>query len=192
MHIRGDASGPGQGMQRVTSRDRSDARPQLVIPPDEGVLFLTQEGEILSPNRLTQLVRDYVNAVDRVVGDDRKSRSSRQGFALVAPTLIGRSDARTPEKHPGKSNAYDGIASGSPLPQRAQQHLHSRPVRVLAGGEYAAARAAANAPSVPRARRNGTRYPRGSACEVWWFATDPANETLLPAAGHIGPNAARS
>jgi integrase/recombinase XerD len=42
----------------------SDARPQLVMPPDEGVLFLTQEGESLSPNRLTQLVRDYVNAAE--------------------------------------------------------------------------------------------------------------------------------
>jgi integrase/recombinase XerD len=42
----------------------SDARPQLVMPPDEGALFLTQEGEVLSPNRLTQLVRDYVNAAE--------------------------------------------------------------------------------------------------------------------------------
>ena len=36
-------------------------------------------------------------------------------FELVAPTLIGRSTARTTEKHPEKSNAYDEIASGSPL-----------------------------------------------------------------------------
>jgi integrase/recombinase XerD len=40
------------------------ARPQLVMPPDEGVLFLTQEGEALSPDRLTQLVREYVVAAD--------------------------------------------------------------------------------------------------------------------------------
>jgi hypothetical protein len=38
-----------------------------------------------------------------------------KAFELVVPTLIGRSTARTPEKHPKKSNAYDGIASGSPL-----------------------------------------------------------------------------
>lgn len=42
----------------------SEARAELVMPPDEGVLFLTQEGEALSPNRLTQLVRDYVNAAE--------------------------------------------------------------------------------------------------------------------------------
>jgi hypothetical protein len=41
-----------------------EARPELVMPPDEGVLFLTQDGEALSPNRLTQLVRDYVNAAE--------------------------------------------------------------------------------------------------------------------------------
>ena len=31
---------------------------------DDGMLFLTATGEELSPNRLTQLVRDYVNAAD--------------------------------------------------------------------------------------------------------------------------------
>ncbi len=37
-----------------------EARGQLAVPPDEGVLFLTQEGEAISPERLTQLVREYV------------------------------------------------------------------------------------------------------------------------------------
>jgi integrase/recombinase XerD len=45
-------------------RYRIEARPQLVMPPDEGVLFLTQEGEELSPARLTQLARDYVAKAD--------------------------------------------------------------------------------------------------------------------------------
>lgn len=34
------------------------------MPPDAGVLFLTQEGEELSPNRLTQLVREHVTAAE--------------------------------------------------------------------------------------------------------------------------------
>ncbi len=42
----------------------NEARPELVMPPDAGVLFLTQEGDALSTNRLTQLVRDYVNAAE--------------------------------------------------------------------------------------------------------------------------------
>ncbi len=34
------------------------------MAPDEGVLFLTQEGDALSPERLTQLVREYVLAAE--------------------------------------------------------------------------------------------------------------------------------
>jgi integrase/recombinase XerD len=41
-----------------------EARGQLAVPPDEGVLFLTQEGEAISPERLTQLVREYVLAAE--------------------------------------------------------------------------------------------------------------------------------
>jgi len=37
-----------------------EARGELVMPPDEGVLFLTQDGEAISTDRLTQLVREYV------------------------------------------------------------------------------------------------------------------------------------
>jgi integrase/recombinase XerD len=42
----------------------NDVRPGLVVPPDDGTLFLTATGEELSPNRLTQLVREYVNQAD--------------------------------------------------------------------------------------------------------------------------------
>jgi integrase/recombinase XerD len=37
-----------------------EVRPQLVMPPDEGVLFLTQAGEALSSIWLTQVVRRYI------------------------------------------------------------------------------------------------------------------------------------
>lgn len=43
---------------------RSDVRPQLVMEPDEGVLFLTSEGDAFSPNGMTSLVRNYVLAAD--------------------------------------------------------------------------------------------------------------------------------
>jgi integrase/recombinase XerD len=43
---------------------RAEVRPQLVMEPDEGVLFLTADGQAFSPNRLTQLVRGYVLAAD--------------------------------------------------------------------------------------------------------------------------------
>src|SRR5690349_9590926 len=39
-------------------------RPELVVGPDEGTLFLTNLGESFTPNRLTQLVRNYVDAAE--------------------------------------------------------------------------------------------------------------------------------
>jgi integrase/recombinase XerD len=41
---------------------RDDVRPDLASGADEGVLFLSHLGEAFTPNRLTQLVRDYVDA----------------------------------------------------------------------------------------------------------------------------------
>lgn len=41
-----------------------EARPKLVLPPDPGTLFVTQEGEEISPHRLTQLVRTYIRAAE--------------------------------------------------------------------------------------------------------------------------------
>lgn len=39
-------------------------RPGLVVPPDESFVFLTNTGESITPNRLTQLVREYVDRAD--------------------------------------------------------------------------------------------------------------------------------
>jgi len=41
-----------------------EVRPSLVMEPDEGVLFLTADGESFTPNRLTQIARTYVNAAE--------------------------------------------------------------------------------------------------------------------------------
>jgi len=37
-----------------------EVRPELVVPPDEGALFLSNRGEMLQPISLTDLVRNYV------------------------------------------------------------------------------------------------------------------------------------
>ena len=42
----------------------AEVRPQLAIEPDDGRLFLTHDGQSFTPNRLTQLVREYVQAAD--------------------------------------------------------------------------------------------------------------------------------
>lgn len=39
---------------------RDDVRPHFVLGQDDGTLFLTQQGEGFSPNRLTQLVREHI------------------------------------------------------------------------------------------------------------------------------------
>ncbi len=41
---------------------RDEARGQLSLAQDDGTLFLSQQGEPLGPNRLTQLVRDTIDA----------------------------------------------------------------------------------------------------------------------------------
>jgi integrase/recombinase XerD len=41
---------------------QDDVRPELASGADEGTLFLTHLGQAFTPNRLTQLVRDYVDA----------------------------------------------------------------------------------------------------------------------------------
>ena len=41
-----------------------EIRPRLVMEPDEGIVFLTNLGESFTPNRLTQLVRNYVKAAE--------------------------------------------------------------------------------------------------------------------------------
>jgi integrase/recombinase XerD len=43
-------------------RYQTDVRPALVAGRDNATLFLTHTGEPFTPNRLTQLVREYVNA----------------------------------------------------------------------------------------------------------------------------------
>ncbi|OIP31345.1 MAG: recombinase XerD [Deltaproteobacteria bacterium CG2_30_63_29] len=39
-----------------------EVRGQLLVPPDDGTLFLTKDGEAFTRNRMSQLVRNYVDA----------------------------------------------------------------------------------------------------------------------------------
>ncbi len=40
---------------------RDDVRPQFALAQDDGTLFLTQQGEVFGPNRLSQLVREHID-----------------------------------------------------------------------------------------------------------------------------------
>jgi integrase/recombinase XerD len=54
------------GQRAITwgRRYQDEVRPGLVVPPDEGIMFLTTVGESITPNRLTALVRGYIRAAD--------------------------------------------------------------------------------------------------------------------------------
>ena len=41
-----------------------DARPSLALTPDDGLVFLTNVGLVFEPNRLTQIVRQYVDRAE--------------------------------------------------------------------------------------------------------------------------------
>ena len=43
---------------------RDDVRPDFACGADDGTLFLTTLGEAFAPNRMTQMVRDYIDAAD--------------------------------------------------------------------------------------------------------------------------------
>jgi integrase/recombinase XerD len=42
----------------------TEVRPTLALQPDDGILFLSNQGDFFSPNRLTQMVREYVAAAE--------------------------------------------------------------------------------------------------------------------------------
>ena len=46
------------------ARYLEEARPKLSLMPDEGIVFLTNLGTPFEPGRLTQLVRDYIDAAE--------------------------------------------------------------------------------------------------------------------------------
>jgi integrase/recombinase XerD len=68
----------------------TEVRPTLVRQPDEGVLFLSNQGETFSPNRLTQLVREYVAAAD--IGKSGSCHLFRHTMATLM--LEGGADIR--------------------------------------------------------------------------------------------------
>lgn len=51
----------GERALRWIDRYVTETRPALVLEPDDATLFLSNLGEAFSPNRLTQMVREYVD-----------------------------------------------------------------------------------------------------------------------------------
>ena len=67
-----------------------DARPGLVVPPDEGIVFLTHHGERFVPNSLPELVRGYVDRAE--IGKKGAAHLFRHTMATLM--LEGGADVR--------------------------------------------------------------------------------------------------
>ena len=52
----------GERAVRWVMKYLDESWPHLVLGNDDGTLFLTQAGESITPNRMTQLVRGYIEA----------------------------------------------------------------------------------------------------------------------------------
>ena len=77
-------------VERVLDGDLRDARPKLVTPPEEGALFVSHTGEAMIPNRLTELVRDHVNAS----GVNKKGSCHLFRHTMATLMLEGGADIR--------------------------------------------------------------------------------------------------
>ncbi len=97
----------GQRALAWVERYLQAARPHLVVPPDDGTLFLTVRGRPLATNRLSELVRRYVTAAGlRGKGSCHVFRHTLatlllQGGADVRhiQAILGHADLRTTARY---------------------------------------------------------------------------------------------
>ena len=80
----------GQRALAWIDRYITEVRPTLARQPDDGVLFLSNQGEAFSPNRLTQMVREYVAAAE--IGKSGSCHLFRHTMATLM--LEGGADIR--------------------------------------------------------------------------------------------------
>jgi len=67
-----------------------ESRPQLVLGDDDGTLFLTDDGHPITPNRMTQLVREYINGS----GVSKKGSCHIFRHSMATLMLEGGADVR--------------------------------------------------------------------------------------------------
>jgi len=123
-------------------RYRREVRPQLVVPPDPGRLFLTRRGRPLRENRLTELVHRYVQAAG--LGKQGSCHLFRHTMATLL--LEGGADVREVQEMLGHSHLsttalYTHVAIG----RLKQVHQAAHPA------ERSSARASSLAASLPAA-----------------------------------------
>jgi len=80
----------GERAIAFTDRYIAEVRPRLVMPPDDGALFVTHLGRPFSPNRMSQLVRKHVDAAE--LGKSGSCHLFRHSMATLM--LEGGADIR--------------------------------------------------------------------------------------------------
>jgi integrase/recombinase XerD len=127
------------------SRYLEEARGSLALTPDEGIVFLTNVGLVFEPNRLTQLVRHYVDKaeigktgachlfrhtcatlmlengadirfIQQLLGHEKLETT--QIYAQVSIRMLKEVHTRT---HPARLTA-DPAAAGTPVPVDPEAH----------------------------------------------------------------------
>jgi len=114
-----------------------EARPSLALTPDDGLVFLTNVGLAFEPNRLTQLVRDYVDAAE--IGKTGSCHLFRHTCATLM--LEGGADIRFIQQLLGHEKLETTqIYAQVSIRMLKEVHTRTHPARLTAapGGEAAA------------------------------------------------------
>jgi integrase/recombinase XerD len=107
-----------------------EVRPTLAVEPDDGTLFVTNTGEVFGLERLTQLVRGYVNAAD--IGKTGACHLFRHTCATLM--LEGGADIRFIQQLLGHSRLdTTQIYTQVSIRQLKQIHDATHPARAEAG-----------------------------------------------------------
>ena len=111
-----------------------EARPSLALTPDDGLVFLTNAGLAFEPNRLTQIVRDYVDAAE--IGKTGSCHLFRHTCATLM--LEGGADIRFIQQLLGHEK-LETTQIYAQVSIRMLQEVHARthPARLTAAPEVA-------------------------------------------------------
>jgi integrase/recombinase XerD len=90
----------GERALRWVEKYLTEARPELVVEPDGGVLFLTGEGEALTPGHLTDQVAAYIDAA----GIGKKGSCHLFRHTMATLMLEGGADTRFIQQMLGHEN----------------------------------------------------------------------------------------
>jgi integrase/recombinase XerD len=112
-----------------------EARPKLALTPDDGLVFLTNVGLAFEPNRLTQLVRDYVDAAE--IGKTGSCHLFRHTCATLM--LEGGADIRFIQQLLGHEKLETTqIYAQVSIRMLKEVHTRTHPARLTADPELAA------------------------------------------------------